>query len=436
MQSTSSTPSVDFDVIVVGAGIGGCVTAYQLARAGRDVLVVERGTEPGTKNLSGGILYCRVMESVWPDFVHDAPVERVITRNCLTFLNPASHVTIDYQDERLGNPVNAVSVLRSRLDAWLGTQCEEVGVTLMSGVLVDSLLMEDNRVVGIRAGDDELRAHVIVAADGVNSFLCRNAGIRQQEPTNRLALGVKSVIALPRDVLEERFRLTGDEGVAYSVVGDCTAGLGGGGFLYTNRESVSVGIVVRLDELQRSATSSSDLHDRFLTHPAIEPFLSGGEHVEYGSHLIPEGGQAMVHDLARPGLVVVGDAAGLALNTGFTVRGMDLAAGSGIAAAKAIQAALSAGDVSLPSLVGYAAELDRTFVGHDMKTFARAPRFLENRRIYNDYGQLVADVFHGIYALDTSPRRHLLPTALQAVRRSPVKMRQLASDAVSAMKAM
>lgn len=144
----------------------------------------------------------------------------------------------------------------------------------------------------------------------------------------------------------------------------------------------------------------------------------------------------MVHDLARPGLVVVGDAAGLALNTGFTVRGMDLAAGSGIAAAKAIQAALSAGDVSLPSLVGYAAELDRTFVGHDMKTFARAPRFLENRRIYNDYGQLVADVFHGIYALDTSPRRHLLPTALQAVRRSPVKMRQLASDAVSAMKAM
>ena len=102
---------------------------------------------------------------------------------------------------------------------------------------------------GIRAGDDELRAHVVVAADGVNSFLCQHAGIRSKEPMRHLALGVKSVIALPREVIEARFTLTGDEGVAYSIVGDCTQGLGGGGFLYTNLDSVSVGVVVRLDEL-------------------------------------------------------------------------------------------------------------------------------------------------------------------------------------------
>jgi electron transfer flavoprotein-quinone oxidoreductase len=363
-------------------------------------------------------------------------VERIITRNCLSFLNTRSQVTIDYRDERLACPVNAVSVLRARLDAWLADQCEQAGATVMPGVLVDSLIIDGDRIVGIRAGGDELRARVVVAADGVNSFLCRNAGIRDKEPARHLALGVKSVIALPRDVIEDRFGLAGDEGAAYAMAGDCTAGLGGGGFLYTNLESVSAGIVVRLDELSRSAVSSSDLHDRFLSHPAIAPFLAGGEPVEYGCHLIAEGGRAMVHDLTRPGLVIVGDAAGLSLNTGFTVRGMDLAAGSGIAAAKTIGAALAAGDTSAQALARYPAELDRSFVGLDMKTFARAPRFLENPRMYRAYGQLAADTLHGIYDLDTSPRRHLLSSGFQAVRRSPLTMRQLARDAMSAVRSL
>jgi len=434
MDTAGSAAAVDFDVIVVGAGIAGCVTAYQLARAGADVLVIERGTQPGAKNLSGGILYCRVLEQIWPDFVSQAPVERVITRNCLSFLNAGSEVSIDYRDERLAEPVNAVSVLRARLDPWLAEQCEQAGATVMSGMLVDSLMMQDERVVGIRAGEDALRAHVVVAADGVNSFLCRNAGIRTKERTSNLALGVKSVIALPSGVIEDRFQLTGDEGVAYAVVGDCTAGLGGGGFLYTNRESISVGIVVRLDEIARSAHSSAELHDRFLSHPAIAPFLKGGEPVEYGSHLVAEGGKAMVHDLTRAGLVVVGDAGGLTLNTGFTVRGMDLAAASGIAAAATIQAALAAGDTSMQGLSTYPAKLARSFVGLDLKTFAKAPHFLENPRMYEAYGKLAADVLHGIYDLDTSRRRHLVPTGLRALRRSPVKVRQLVGDAVSAMR--
>jgi electron transfer flavoprotein-quinone oxidoreductase len=436
MAAPANTPAVDFDVIVVGAGIAGCVTAYQLSRAGHDVLLVERGAQPGAKNLSGGVLYCRVMERVWPNFVHEAPVERVISRNCLCFLNAQSHVTIDYRDERLANPVNAVTVLRAKLDAWLGEQCELAGTTVMSGVLVDSLLVEDGRIVGIRSDDDELRACVVVAADGVNSFLCRNAGIRLSEPTRNLALGIKSVVGLPAEVIEERFGLAGNDGVAYSVVGDCTRGLGGGGFLYTNRESVSVGIVVRLDDLARAACPSSDLHDRFLSHPSIARFLEGGELVEYGCHLIAEGGRAMMHDLTRPGLVVVGDAAGLTLNTGLTVRGMDLAAGSGIAAATTIHAALAARDEAPPELAGYPAELDRSFVGRDMKTFARAPGVLANPRMYGAYGQLLADFLHGIYDLDTTPRRHLLATSLGALRHSPVKMRELVSDTASAIRAL
>jgi electron transfer flavoprotein-quinone oxidoreductase len=199
---------------------------------------------------------------------------------------------------------------------------------------------------------------------------------------------------------------------------------------------VSVGIVVRLDELSRSAASSSDLHDRFLSHPAVAPFLRDGEPIEYGTHLIPEGGQAMVHDLTRPGLVVVGDAAGLTLNTGFTLRGMDFAAGSGIAAATTIDAMLRSGDASPQGLDGYPAELDRSFVGLDMKTFARAPGFLENPRIYNAYGQLFADVLHGVYDLDLTPRRKLVSAGVLAVRNSPIQLRQLGRDALSALRAL
>src|SRR5690606_3712216 len=137
---------------------------------GHSVLLVERGQSPGSKNLSGGVFYCRIMEQIMPGFIDEAPVERRITRNCLSFLTETSFVNIDYGDARLEQPVNAVSVLRARLDEWLATKCEEVGVMLMSGVRVDALVIEGERVVGIRAGDDELRAHVVVAADGVNSF--------------------------------------------------------------------------------------------------------------------------------------------------------------------------------------------------------------------------------------------------------------------------
>ena len=223
----------DFEVIVIGAGIAGCVAAYQLARQGRSVLLIERGEAPGSKNLSGGVLYSRGIQQLFPDFGHEAPVERRITRNYISFLNADSSVAIDYRDARLVDPVNAVTVLRAKLDAWLAEKCEEAGAIIMPGVRVDRVLTEEGaagkRVVGVRAGDDELRARVVVAADGVNSFIAKEAGLREKEPLHHLAVGVKSVVSLPRETIEERFNLTGDEGAAIAAVGDCTEGVGGGG---------------------------------------------------------------------------------------------------------------------------------------------------------------------------------------------------------------
>ena len=431
-----SEENYDFDVIVIGGGVAGSVCAYLLAKAGREVLLIERGVEPGSKNLSGGVFYCRIMQEIFPDFLDQAPIERRITRNCLSFLNPTSFVNVDYWDTRLAEPVNAVTVLRAKFDPWLAEQCEQAGVTVMPGVKVDSLITEGGQYVGVRAGEDELRCRVVVAADGVNSFISQDAGIRAKEPLHHLAVGVKSVIKLGEEEMRKRFNLNQDEGVAYAVVGDCTQAVGGGGFMYTNRDSVSIGVVLRLDDLKAKGKSSSEVHDHFLTHPAIKPFIEGGELLEYGCHLVAEGGQDMQHDLVRPGLVVIGDAAGFTLNTGFTVRGMDLAAGSAQAAAIAIDRAIGQEDVSQASLESYLKECEASFVGKDMATYAKAPKFLETPEMYKEVGDLLAEVMHGVYNLDLTPRKRLVTVARAALKDSPLTIRRLVKIGLQAVKAL
>lgn len=431
-----SADPVDFDVVVVGAGIAGSVTALLLARAGRQVALVERAGVPGEKNLSGGVLYPHALREVFPGFPAGAPVERAITRHVTVTLNGPSAVALDYSDATLAAPVNAVTVLRAPFDAWLAERAEEAGAHLLPGVRVDGPLLSEGRVVGVRAGDDEVRCRVVVAADGVNSFLARAAGLRGAPASEHLGLGVKGTFGLPAATISARFGVAEGRGAAWSVVGDATQGLPGGGFVYTNTASVSVGVVVRLDALAASGLAASELFERFVAHPYLAPYLADAALLEYGAHLVPEGGRAMVGEVVGDGLVVVGDAAGLALNTGLTVRGMDLAVGSALAAAEGVDRALARGDVSRAGLAGYPERLWAGFVGQDLRTYERTPTFLERPRLYGDYGELLARAMREVYTQDRTPRRRLGAVVRDAARRSPVRLRDMVGDVVAGWRAL
>jgi electron transfer flavoprotein-quinone oxidoreductase len=411
------------------------VAATLLARAGHQVVLIERGSTPGSKNLSGGVLYGRVLETVFPDYAAEAPVERRITKHTTTFLNADSAVSIDYWAKSLAKPVNAVTVLRAHFDEWLASQAEEAGAFLMAGVRVDELMVESGQVVGVRAGEDELRTRLVVAADGVNSFLARAVGLRGTPRQEQVALGVKGVLRMDPKTIEDRFGVRGGEGAAHAIVGDCTKGVAGGAFLYTNKSSLSLGVVMRLDDLIAKGFKSSDIFEHCYTHPGLAPYLDGGELIEYGSHLVAEGGLEMLGEVSSDGLIVIGEAVGLTINSGFAVRGMDLAIGSAIIAARLADAALRHGDTSAQAL-DYRQRLLGSYIGQDLKTYAKAPAFLHRNRLYSDYGMLAAEVFRGVFSLDTTPRQHLLKCAREAVRGSGVGYRKLLADGLAGVRSL
>jgi electron transfer flavoprotein-quinone oxidoreductase len=327
-------------------------------------------------------------------------------------------------------------VLRSKFDRWLAGKAEEEGAMLVPGIHVDRLLQEEGRTVGVAAGEEEIRANVVIVAEGANSFLVQQAGLRGRLPTDEVALGVKELIGLPREVLEDRFHLAGEEGTAYNIVGFATGGVSGGGFLYTNKESLSVGLVMQVKDLVASKRKPSDLMEEFLAHPMIAPLVKGGKLLEYGAHLVMEGGLEMMPRLYTDGLVVVGDAAGLSINNGFVVRGMDLAIGSAVAAADAITEANARKDFSAQSLSAYQAKLDQSYVMADMRTYARAPQFLTTERLYHEYPAMLTDLMTQIYSHEAQPKKHLMPILMQSLKDSQISFFELTRDVMNGVRAL
>lgn len=425
----------DYDVIVVGAGPAGSSAALTAARAGARVVLLERGPFPGSKNAYGGVVYGRVLDEVLPQWWEEVPFQRWVTRRSTMVLTETQALTVDFRTAAWGQaPYNGCTTFRADFDSWLAGKAVEAGAQLVTSTVATGLLRDaTGKVVGVRTDrpDGDLRSAVVVAADGVNSFLAKEAGLLPRADAKHHTLGVKEVLALPRDVIDERFGVSGDEGVDVEVLG-CTRGIPGGGFLYTNRDTVSVGVVVSLEHLAAAKVRPEQLVADLKAHPAVAPWLRGASIKEYTAHLIPEGGYDAFPELATDGMLVTGDAAGMTLAAGIWLEGVNFAIGSGLAAGRTAAAAAKQGDSSKRALSSYRRDLESTFVLQDHKRLRGAPGLVLSERVQQRYPGLVADLVEGLFTV-TNPTAK--PGALALLRRSAksngVKLRHLAADAIA-----
>lgn len=395
--------SEELDVLVVGGGLSGLSCAYELGRAGFQVAVLERGDSAGSKNLSGGRLYLGPVGEFCGDLLNGAPFERPVVSESVVLTDTHSSVTVRLDNQKESGIQNSVTVLMSPLIKYLAEEVAKKGIMILSQQRVDGLVRENGRVRGVKISSEELLSRVTVAADGVLSFLAQEAGLRPEHQPQFYGLGIKEVLQLDRSVIEDRFNLEKGMGASRIFMGSITNGLPGGGFIYTNSDSLSIGIVVHMKSVQKWDTQNRiwELLEAFKNRPEISPLVEGGKTVEYGAHLIPERGYRGLPNLGIPGLLLVGDAAGFVLNTGHTLRGMDLALVSGVLAGRSIVETLKTGSGPEDCLHHYRKTINNSFILKQMKSYKRAADLLCSERLYNRYPPRFVGVVREMFEVDS-----------------------------------
>ncbi len=276
-----------YDVAIIGGGTAGLAALKQLSNLGKQAILIEAGSKIGSKNLSGGILYSKNpkkgqvtnVEQVYENFLDDAPIERKITKYILHSTSKDKVYSMDLTAAHDYQANFGYSVLLNKLNSWFAKQADEsaqkLGGGIIPGVHVKSITWNEQTGTTIIQTDelDEFEVKAVIAADGVNSEVAEMVGARKKFTTKQLYQGVKVIVKLPEEIIDERFGISSDEGAAHLFAGDVTLNHIGGGFLYTNRDTLSVGAVYHFDSLIRNPTEPYTLIDTLLKNPMVSEFI-------------------------------------------------------------------------------------------------------------------------------------------------------------------
>lgn len=275
-----------YDVAIVGGGTAGFSALQQLSNLGKQAILIEGGKTPGSKNVSGGILYSKkpkngkvynVEDVFGQEFFNQAPLERLITKYMLHATSDDKVFTIDLTAAHNYQSNFAYSVLLTKLVSWLakqaGENAEKQGGGIISGVHVSGVTWNDDKTIVETNELEPFEVKAVIAADGVNSELAELSGARPKFTPEELYQGVKVVIKLPEEILEKRFNIKHNEGAAHLFAGDVTLDHIGGGFLYTNWDTLSLGAVYHYDSLIENPVAPYVLVDRLLKNPLVSEYV-------------------------------------------------------------------------------------------------------------------------------------------------------------------
>jgi electron transfer flavoprotein-quinone oxidoreductase len=407
-----------FDCIIVGAGIAGLAAAMILARNNMKFLLIEKGEFAGSKNVSGGVLWGNDLAKLVPNYweEEDGGWERFINHRRLTFMDDQSTFSIDFKSSHFNEtPYSGVVVLRSKFDRWLAGKVQEeidnsdyaMESFIATNIKVDEILMENDKAVGIRTGEEEFHADSVIISEGVNNLLTRQVGLQDDYvPADHMLTGIKEVIRYDQKVLEDRFQLNGLSGMSNEFVGFATDGVEGGGFLYTNRDTISLGLVAGIKDMREKEKSPHDLLNTFKAHPVIQDTIQGGEVVEYSAHVVSSGDKrAMPKEVYKDGVLLCGEAANLLMNAGKAIQGMDYAMRSGILGAETIVKAKERDDFTSNTLKEYKQALQESYVMKDINSFQDAVHMLHNPTMYQDVPNLICDFGRKFFTIDNEPTK-------------------------------
>ena len=412
-RETQDAPNYDdhFDAIVVGAGLAGSAAALTMADRGLEVLLIERGSSPGAKNVFGGVCYTPTIREL-TDF-ESAPLERYVSERRFSMLSHDDETAVSFQPgEWHHEPHNdSFTVLRGEFDEWFANEAVEAGTTLVTETTVTGLVREGGRIVGVETDrpDGTILAPYVVLAEGGNSLVSEGAHLKETETRGNVAVGVKEVLEFPNgdDVIENRFRLVGDAGASYHYFGEGAVGDAfGGGFIYTNDDTISVGVAYRIEDAVVGKQSPAETLNLFKSHPAVAPLVRDARTVEYSAKTIPEGGAERVPQLVHDGAAIVGDAAGLVLNNGVHLEGTNMAVESGFHAGRAIAEARARGRTDAAALQSYPDNLDASFVMANLRHYdwlmerAEADREL----LFEKLPRAFADAGTAYFRMDRTPK--------------------------------